>query len=235
MPVSSQQYARLYELLGRPIFQRHDCGQHCAPLNGGEPICCTTRHAIPVVSREEWNLLRGRTKMWRHFRPHDAPSRKIKQDLPKSCLAIECRGAALCERNNRSLACRSFPFFPYFTRERQWRGFSYYWTYEDRCWVISRLGEIDVTFVSELFAAYEYLFACDESEQQPFIDHSASMRRVFSRWRRPIPLLEKDATWSKVLPASGGRIVAARKTQLRRHGPYRSEAAYRRAVGEAQE
>ena len=235
MSLTPQQYAHLYKLLGRPISRRQDCGRHCAPLNGGEPVCCTTRHAIPVVERGEWNLLRSRTKMWRHFRPYDAASRKIKEELASTCLAIECRGAAFCERDNRSLACRTFPFFPYFTREREWRGFSYYWTFEDRCWVISWLQEVDAVFVGELFAAYEYLFQCDETEREPFVELSASMRRVFSRQRRPIPLLQKGKKWSKVLPASGGRIVAAKETEFKRHGPYRSETAYRQAAREADE
>ena len=235
MPLSPAQYAELYRLLQRPIYRRLDCGRKCAPLNGGEPVCCTTRHAIPVVNREEWNLLKSRTDMWRPFRPYDAPSRKIKEDLASSCRAIECRGAAFCERDNRSLACRTFPFFPYFTREKEWRGFATYWSFEDRCWVLSHLREVDAGFLREMFAMHEHLFACDESERDPYVELSASMRRVFSRWRRPILLLEEGQKWSKVLPRSGGRIVAAREKDFRRHGAYRSQAAYVRAVKEAEE
>ena len=235
MAVTPQQYARLYKILGRPISRRHDCGKHCAPLNGGEPVCCTTRHAIPVVNREEWQLLKSRTDLWHHFRPFDAPSRQIKEELPSSCLAIECKGAAFCERDNRSLACRTFPFFPYFTKEQEWRGFSYYWSFEDRCWMISYMEKVDAAFVGELFKAYEYLFELDDSEKEPFIELSASMRRVFTRWKRPILLLEKGKVWRKVLPASGGKIVEAKEKDIRRHGPYRSETAYRRAVKEAEE
>lgn len=101
--------------------------------------------------------------------------------------------------------------------------------------MISYIEKVDSAFVGELFKAYEYLFELDDSEREPFIELSASMRRVFTRWRRPILLLEKGKVWRKVLPASGGKIATAKEKDIRRHGPYRSETAYRRAVKEAEE
>lgn len=101
--------------------------------------------------------------------------------------------------------------------------------------MISYMEKVDAAFVEELFKSYEYLFKLDDSEKEPFIELSASMRRVFTRWKRPILLLEKGKVWRKVLPASGGRIVEAKEKDIRRHGPYRSETAYRRAVKEAEE
>ncbi|MCY4035544.1 MAG: hypothetical protein OXF24_02535 [Hyphomicrobiales bacterium] len=101
--------------------------------------------------------------------------------------------------------------------------------------MISYMEKIDAAFVGELFKAYEYLFDLDDSEKEPFIELSASMRRVFTRWKRPILLLEKGKVWRKVLPASGGKIVAAKESDICLHGPYCSEAAYRKAVKEAEE
>ena len=43
-------FREIYEGFQSPL-SRFDCGKHCAPLNGGEPVCCTTRHAIPVVHK----------------------------------------------------------------------------------------------------------------------------------------------------------------------------------------
>lgn len=101
--------------------------------------------------------------------------------------------------------------------------------------MISYMEKVDATFVGELFKAYEYLFDLDGSEKEPFIELSASMRRVFTRWKRPILLLEKGKVWRKVLPASGGKIVEAKERDICLHGPYRSERAYQKAVKEAEE
>ena len=39
---------------------RYDCGRFCAPLNNGEPVCCSTDNAIPIVDKTEFELLKGR-------------------------------------------------------------------------------------------------------------------------------------------------------------------------------
>ena len=224
-------FGALYDRFQAPI-SRYDCGRMCAPLNGGEPVCCSTQNAVPVVQKAEWRLLESRTDMWRRFKPYDAATRTIVRELTTSCVAIECRGARHCERDNRSLACRAFPFFPYITKEREFVGLAYYWDFEDRCWVISNLSIVDRDFVRDFVATHELLFARDAEEFDTFRDHSAAMRRVFTRWKRPIPLIGRDGGYLKVLPR-GGRIVPARIEEFRALGPYRSEKAYRKAVAEA--
>lgn len=224
-------FARLYERFEAPV-SRFDCGRHCAPLNGGEPVCCSTRHAIPVMDRAEWRLLRGRTRMWRPFHPRSAVERREVGNLADSCLAAQCRGARHCERDNRALSCRTFPFFPYLTRAGAFVGLAYYWAFEDRCWVISNLGVVGLEFVRQFVEACETIFERDPDERQVFLRQSADMRRVFARWRRPIPLIGRDGGYCKVL--RGGRIVPAEAAEFAKHGPYRSARAYAQAVAEAQ-
>jgi hypothetical protein len=223
-------FADLYRRFQAPVA-RFDCGKMCAPLNGGEPVCCSTDHAIPLMDRAEFRLLRRRSDLWRRFVPQDAHARKVVADVHETCVAATCKGARFCERDNRSLACRSFPFFPYLTREDDLVGLAYYWGFEDRCWVISNLGVVDRTFVREFIDTYERLFAADPEERQAFRAESASLRRVFARARRAIPLIGRDGRAYEVL--RGGRIVPANLGRFRKHGPYRSEAAYARAVKEA--
>ena len=230
MGASSKDFSKIYQMFSAPIAQKLDCGRYCAPLNGGQPVCCTTHNAVPVADNTEWRLLKQRTDLWHKFKPFDAETRAIVNDLPKSCTAIECKGAAFCERDNRTLACRAFPFYPYFTRERTLFGLAYYWTFEDRCWVISNLGAVEPDFVREHIAAYEYLFAKDEDEEQAYVDNSADMRRVFSRWERDIPLIGREGGFFKVEPKSGGRIIKAQFDEFKPLGPYRSQKAYEKAI-----
>ncbi|MGH6961305.1 MAG: hypothetical protein ACREE7_12530, partial [Dongiaceae bacterium] len=207
MAIKPEDFARIYDRFQAAI-SRYDCGRKCAPLNGGEPVCCSTGHAVPLVQKAEWRLLKSRSDLWHKFKPYDSATRKIVDELHHSCTAIECKGVRHCERDNRSLACRAFPFFPYITHEGSFVGLAYYWDFEDRCWVISNMNVVDAEFVGEFVAAHEMLFVADPEEFDTFKQHSASMRRVFSRRGAAIPLIGRDGGYFNVLPKSG-KIVPA--------------------------
>jgi hypothetical protein len=120
------------------------------------------------------------------------------------------------------MSCRTFPFFPYFTRKRELVGLAYYWDFEDRCWVMSNLGIVDKQFIDEFLAAHELLFAHDEEEKEGMVDHSAAMRRVFSRWNRVIPLIGRDGGYYAVEPRTHV-IRPATLAEFGRHGYYKDE------------
>lgn len=226
-------FARIYDMFNASISERVDCGRHCAPLNGGSPVCCSTDNAIPIVAKAEWRHLKQRTDIWKPFRPRDASARQVVADLHETCKAIECKVAPACQRDNRTLACRAFPFFPYFSRDRDLVGVAYYWIFEDRCWILSNLHTVEAAFIKELIATYTFLFERDDDEREAFVGQSVSARRVFSRWKRPLPVFAPDGTLKKVLPKSDGELIDAELRDFSPHGPYASEAAFRRAVTEA--
>ncbi len=230
MASTPKTFEKLYAGFNTPIYKKFDCGKFCAPLNKGEPVCCTTGNAVPVVDKAEWRLLKSRSDLWHAFNPFDAQTRTIVADLPKSCMAIECKGAAFCERDNRSLACRAFPFYPYFQKDGTLFGLSTYWAFEDRCWVMSNLALVELDFVRELVQAYEMLFAVDEDEEQAFMDNSVDHRRVFSRWGRDLPVIGREGGFFKIEPHSGGRIMPADAKTFKKHAPYNSQKSYLQAI-----
>ena len=223
MSASPEIYERIYKLFTAPV-SAFDCGARCAAHNNGTPVCCSTDDAIPIVDNHEWALLKSRSDLWREFVAPDKATEKELSDLHHDCTAIECKGAAFCERDNRSMSCRTFPFFPYITREGDLVGMSVFWTFEDRCWVQSQLQIVNQRFLDEFVAAYEMLFAVDKDEFAANRDHSASMRRVFARRNRPIPLIGRDGKLYKVTPRDHA-IVPARFAEFGRWGFYKDEAA----------
>ncbi len=222
------EFAVVYDKF-KAAVSRYDCGRFCAPLNKGEPVCCSTQHAVPVVDKAEFKLLRSRTDLWHVFKPYDAASRQIVEELHPTCAAIECKGARQCERDNRSIACRAFPFYPYLTRSGEFVGLGTYWTYGDRCWLISNMRVVERDFVAEFVAAYEYIFARDPEEYAAMKANSAAHRRVFSRRGQAIPLIGREGGFLQVLPRSG-RVLPLPASQLPRFGAYVSRAAYGKAV-----
>ncbi|MEN8722763.1 MAG: hypothetical protein ABF335_07725 [Alphaproteobacteria bacterium] len=231
--VKPKDFTKLHADFNAPISQRHDCGQWCAPLNDGQPVCCTVDNAIPIVDKAEWKSLKARTDLWSKYKAPkgDKHAQKIVDELPDTCLAIECKGAALCERDNRSLACRSFPFYPFIDKKGRVIGLGYYWDFEDRCWVLSNLEIVEPEFVTELLHAYEFLFFKDPDEFDVFKGQSTQQRRTFSKLGRDIPLIGRDGELYRIPPYSD-EIIPAKPSDFGAHGPYVSDKAYKQAIKE---
>lgn len=237
MPLlKAKDFDRLHAGFSASISAKHDCGQYCAPLNGGVPVCCDTGHAVPVVEKAEWKALKRRTDLWHKYKPakDDEAGQQIVEELAESCTAIECKGARYCERDNRTIACRAFPFYPYTDKKGEVLGLAYYWDFEDRCWVLSNLEIVEPEFVTQILATYAEIFEKDEDEFDAFKEQAAKQRRIFSRKKRPIPLILPDGSLAKVLPKGAG-IEPAKIADFKQHGPYKSAAAYKRACAEAAE
>lgn len=231
-PISAADFAEIYAGFKASIA-RYDCGKHCAPLNGGEPVCCSTQHAIPIVHKTEWDLLKSRSQLWHPFKAYDKETRDIVKDMHQDCAAIECKGPRFCERDNRSMACRAFPFFPYHDREGKFIGLAYYWDYEERCWVISNMQIVEREFLDQFVRAFEKLMALDPEEYDNFKSHSATMRRVFTRRNKPILMIGREGGFYAIRPRGRGMIKIA-PAKLPKFGPYRSAKAYAKALKLAQ-
>jgi hypothetical protein len=216
--IASEEYESIYAGFTASI-SKFDCGQYCAPHNGGQPVCCNTQNCIPVVRRDEWNFLKSRTDLWHNYKPTSRAEQKIKDELPRDIILIECKGAALCERDNRSLSCRTFPFFPYITKEYEFIGLSYYWHFEDMCWVVSNMQIVEHDFINEFVSTFELLFRRIPGELEVFRDYSATMRRAFSRMKRTIPMIGRNGGYFEVMPSSG-EIKLSQVETFPKHGPY---------------
>jgi hypothetical protein len=227
--ISAKDFASLYKQYNANLAFV-DCGRKCAPLNNGQPVCCTTENAIPVVDKAEFELLKSRTDLWYKYKPNDAVSRKIVKELNSNACAIECKGAAFCERDNRTIACRSFPFYPYLDRAGNFIGLTYYWDFEDRCWIISNMQVVERKFVDEMVAAFERIFKLDPDEYDTMKSHSATMRRVFTRQGKIIPIIHRDGGYFKIKPGSAGMLTPCTPDDFKKFGPYKSETAYIKAV-----
>jgi hypothetical protein len=223
MAQTAELYRRIYARFQKPA-SRYDCGRKCAPLNGGVPVCCSTDHALPLVDKHEWQFLRARSDLWRLYLKRDAETRRERKDMHRDCRLIECKGAAHCERENRSLSCRAFPFFPYITADDEFAGLAPFWTFEDRCWLMNNLQVVDRGFVREFVAAHELLFAADQEERAANRDHSAAMRRVFARWNRLMPLIGRAGEYLAVEPRTH-RIRPAEMHEYFRHPAFRDGPA----------
>jgi hypothetical protein len=63
--------------------------------------------------------------------------------------------------------------------------------------------------------------------------HSATMRRVFTRQGKIIPVIHRDGGYFKIKPGNDGTLTPCTPADFKKFGPYKSEAAYVKAVKEA--
>jgi hypothetical protein len=226
-----QDFAGLYARFHSPITAL-DCGSRCAPYNEkGVPFCCDIHHAVPSAYQAEWEFLQANTGLWRPWEADEfeEPARqaaiaRLQAQTPEGQVLIACLGHTRCQRGFRSLTCRAFPFFPYLSHEGDFLGMSYYWEYEDRCWVISHLEQVTPEYRREFLAAYDLVFERQPQERENFHRHSAVMRRIFDRRRRAIPLLHRNGGAYKITPFNG-RLRRVPVESLPLFGPYKIAAA----------
>ncbi len=216
-------FAHLHAAFEAPVAA-FDCGDKCAPYNpGGRPFCCDPRHAVPTLYRDEWAYLQqaapGFWRLWQGATP--AETQALQAETPQGQVLAVCAGPEHCatHRAYRSLTCRAFPFFPYLNREGEFLGLSYYWQYEDRCWLLSNLHVVTDTYRQQFVQAFEQIFAWYPHERENFRYHSIIMRRVFGRRHREIPLLHREGGWYLVRPRDG-RLRPVNPQDLPKHGVY---------------
>src|ERR1051326_7535733 len=100
-------FASLYETFTAPV-SRFDCGRKCAPLNGGEPVCCSPQNAVPVVHTVEFELLQTRTALAPKYKPNAKATKQIVAEPPWDCMPNHDRAWRQSEWANRTIACRGF-------------------------------------------------------------------------------------------------------------------------------
>jgi hypothetical protein len=87
-------------------------------------------------------------------------------------------------------------------------------------------------FVKEMIETYEYLFKKDRDEKEAMVDQSKSMRKVFGKKGKIIPIIGRDGKYYKVEPKTKGKVVPADISEFVPHGPFKSDKAYHKAIRE---
>jgi hypothetical protein len=225
--INPQDIQTLYQKFDAPIASL-DCGSKCAPYNEkGVPFCCDTKHIVPAAYLSEWSYYQDKTDLWHIWQGADEHEYlQLKAELPDNMILLECLGHKLCQRNYRSIACRSFPFFPYLDRQKVFIGLTNYWEYEDRCWVMSNLEVLSDTYRQQFIQAYSEIFQLYPAEFENYVFCSAQMREVFMRQNREIPLLHRDGNFYRVSPQDE-KLSLCSPEEFPKFGPYEIAARLR--------
>ena len=216
----------LYDGFAAPVTDL-DCGLKCAPYNPtGKPFCCDICQAVPAVYRQEWDYLRLATDLWHVWRgdeclesPEDPAV--LAAETPESMLLLACQGPVHCQRPQRALSCRQFPFFPYISSDFRFLGLAYEWEFEQTCWVISSLAAVTQAYRREFIQTYEQIFIAYPEEFNSYMLHSEDLRAHYCTIKRRFPLLHRNGGCYLLSPGSE-HLRCVSPERLPRFGLYKT-------------
>ena len=224
--LKNEEIRALYAGFDLPITAQ-DCGQKCAAHNpSGKPFCCDICEAVPAAYQSEWDALRTETELWHLYRGDECDSQPQPQDslssddLPSSMIPLACLGPSACQRENRLLSCRQFPFFPYVTSDYVFAGIAYDWAFEEKCWVISNLAQVSDEYRAQFIHTFEQIFALFQDEFESYAIKSEEMREAFARKKHEFTILLRDGGLGMVNALNEG-ILPINAEQAPSFGAYR--------------
>jgi hypothetical protein len=186
---SKEELQHYYDLLDESLTA-YDCGKLCSPANGGEPLCCSVENAVPMLYREEFVYLSVRSQLWQRWRPKSAADKKQKRDEETpSIIFCECKGVKHCERENRSICCRTFPLEPYIDSDGDFVGLIFMREFRNSCPLMGRLGDIRQRVVDKHYEFWRLMFEKKIDEWELYKSTSRGWRISASRRKVALPLL----------------------------------------------
>lgn len=180
---------RFYELLDESLTP-YDCGKLCAPSNGGEPLCCQVENAVPMLYREEFEYLQKRTELWDRWKPKTTIDKKMKrEDETRILIFCECKGVQHCERENRSVGCRTFPLEPYFDEKGEFVGLIFMKEFRNKCPLISRLKDIKQPVIDKHYEFWTLIMEIKKDEFDLYKSTSRGWRISATKRGTKLPIL----------------------------------------------
>lgn len=143
-----------------------------------------------MLYREEFKYLAKRTELWRRWRPQTDVDKKMKKDdETKHLVFCECKGIAHCERENRSICCRTFPLEPYIDSDGVFIALIFMKEFRGKCPLLTRLKDIKQDVVDKHFEFWNFMLSKKQDEYDLYKDTSKGWRISATKTGKPLPLL----------------------------------------------
>ncbi len=187
--LTTDEISYYYTLLNEEITD-FDCGTLCREDNDGNPFCCVTENAIPFLYRKEFSLLKSRSDLWKIWEPKNRQEKNLKSAQEgEDTLFCECKGAAFCERENRSISCRTFPIEPYIDKRGALVALVFMKEFLSGCPLTKRKDDVRQDYIDSHFIFWEKLLLRRKEEFETYNKSSRAYRKWSKNTGLPIPLL----------------------------------------------
>jgi hypothetical protein len=193
--LTMKDYDTLLKMVEDPLT-KDDCAAMCAPANDGIPFCCDVANAVPLLFKTERRLIAGRSDLWSTWKPRNKAEEKLLDDIPDDTVFCECKGVQHCERENRSLSCRTFPLEPYVDKRGVLVGLVFNAEFLGKCPLTTKHKMIPQETVDKHYEFWDYFTDIKEEEFDCYYENSQRLRRRRGQTKKPFhifyPTMLKD-------------------------------------------
>lgn len=194
--LSEQSIAIYHHLLDQEITD-YDCGKLCAHLNKGVPLCCSEQYTLPLLYKSELAMLQKKGDMWKQWQPKKRKEKKLVGKLDKQEAYCQCTGIEFCLREQRSIACRTFPLEPYLDENGNLAGLVFVAdfrlnpekTSNLRCPLTQRPDDIRDQYIQSALLFWRELLRIP-AEYHTYLESSRSLRKKHSKSGIAIKILK---------------------------------------------
>ncbi|MBN1115372.1 MAG: hypothetical protein JXA66_08530 [Oligoflexia bacterium] len=192
--LNEDDFRYLYNILDANITD-FDCGAICALENDGVPVCCEVNVVIPILYKNEYKYVNRHCKLWKRFKPENAHDKRLIKDCGYDDIMAICRGHKDCNRNYRSMVCRTFPFYPFIEKNGNFLGLTYNYDFENKCILVGHPGMVNPVYIKQSLKAWNYVFDKDEAEYDAHYDLSRVIENKRRRKGKKIDIINTEGVF----------------------------------------
>lgn len=220
MPDNSPIFQNLHQGFFLPLSEI-DCGQKCGPHNEyGVPVCCDIDLLVPTAFKEEWDYLLANTDLWYQWAGISTPEGKgLIQEMQPGQVPLQCLGHHQCQRDYRTITCRSFPFYPYLDGSGSLIGLAYYSDYQEQCWIISNLSLVTIEYKKQFQMIFKRIFELYPETLEAYQRFSTYMRSMAESEDNDLILMDFDGLVFSIDPKNE-MIKKLSYNDLEIYGPF---------------
>lgn len=168
----------------------YDCSTLCKKSADDEPYCCTPEHAVPYLYKSEYELYSSRSDLWTVWKPTNTYEKKLKSTQEdENTVFCVCKGAKFCERENRSVSCRTFPLEPYLDKRGVFIGLVFMREFSEGCPLTKKPKDIRQEFIDSHFLFWEKLLSRRPIEYETYWKASVSYRKYRTKTKKKFVIL----------------------------------------------
>lgn len=183
--LSEKELKWLYKLMEVPMTE-FDCGQLCVTEENGVPPCCDALKTVPVLFKSEYEWHRKRNDFWRQMNEDDPVYNTFCEliDADDYEQFAICPGVEGCDRDQRSLVCRTYPFEPYIDEDGRLKGITFNYDEEEVCPLVSKLDlDLNGDYITNSLIYWDFIFKRFPDQFDIYYESSQQLRESGRNFR----------------------------------------------------
>ncbi len=189
--LSHDELHELFKLMENPMIS-FNCGELCRDAAEGTPYCCDHSNFHPLLFSDEYEWLKAhRGAEWEPFEPKTRLDKREVKSLSDHLLYANCPGIENCNRDNRALVCRFFPFEPHLDADGKVEGLAFITNDPMQCPLVKKpLETFNREYIDASIKVWQKIVDTYPAERDLYIAESRKREKRSRKKKRPFRILK---------------------------------------------